>query len=226
MTWPAGGTVVEVGCGTGSMWAEAADDWPPARYVLTDQSAGMVAAALARVSGRLTGALGVVTDVQSIAVPVAVADVVVANHMLYHVPDIPRAIAELARVLRPDGVALVSTNGADHMRELTAILLSTFDDARPDEVARFGRESGDELLGASFAAVEWIGFSDDLVCADPDDVVAYATSFPPGEHATPAELASLRAAVDAAFAAGGGTLRITKDGGAFVARGPRSPRSF
>ena len=149
---------------------------------------------------------------------------VVANHMLYHVPDIPRAIAELARVLRPGGVALVSTNGADHMRELTAILLSTFADARPDEVSRFGRESGGDLLAASFAAVEWVGFDDELICADPGDVLAYITSFPPGEHATPDELASLREAVDAAFAAGGGTLRITKDGGAFVARDPRPSR--
>ena len=91
---------------------------------------------------RLSTAVGAVTDVQSIPLPDAVADVVVANHMLYHVPDIPRAIDELARVLHPGGVALVSTNGADHIRELTAILLSTFADARPDEVSRFGRRVG------------------------------------------------------------------------------------
>ena len=221
ISWPVGGTVVEVGCGTGSMWAAAADEWPPGRYVLTDQSAAMVGTAVARSGPRLTSAVGVVADAQSVPVPDRVADVVVANHMLYHVPDIARAIAELAHVLAPDGVALVSTNGGDHMRELTAILVATFGHGLPEEVSRFGRETGGDLLRASFADVEWHPFADGLACTDPADVLAYMTSFPPGEGATPAQRASLQAGIDAAFTAGAGTFRITKDAGTFVARRPR-----
>lgn len=40
-----------------------------------------------------------------------------ARHMLYHVPDIPQAIAEAARVLRPGGRFLTTTNSAYAMPE-------------------------------------------------------------------------------------------------------------
>ena len=213
--------VVEVGCGTGSLWAAAADEWPPGRYVLTDQSAGMVGAAVARSTEHLVSALGVVADAQSLPVPDKVADVVVANHMLYHVPDIARAIAELARVLVPDGVALVATNGGDHMLELTAILVATFGHGLPDEVSRFVARPAATSCSHRLADVEWHPFADRIACTDPADVLAYMTSFPPGEGATPPQRAALQAGIDAAFTAGAGTFHITKDTGTFVAHGPR-----
>jgi ubiquinone/menaquinone biosynthesis C-methylase UbiE len=40
--------------------------------------------------------------------------------MLYHVPDAPRALSELARVLSPGGRLVAVTNGGDHLRELSA----------------------------------------------------------------------------------------------------------
>lgn len=39
-------------------------------------------------------------------------------HMLYHVPDIPRAVNELRRVLRAGGVLLISTNGRGDKQEV------------------------------------------------------------------------------------------------------------
>ncbi len=35
---------------------------------------------------------------------------VLANHMLYHVPDLDRALAEIRRVLKPTGVLIAATN--------------------------------------------------------------------------------------------------------------------
>jgi len=43
-------------------------------------------------------------DVQAIPYNDASFDVVIANHMLYHVPDLPKALAEIRRVLRPGGL--------------------------------------------------------------------------------------------------------------------------
>ncbi|HEX6422912.1 MAG TPA: class I SAM-dependent methyltransferase [Acidimicrobiales bacterium] len=40
-------------------------------------------------------------------------DVVLAAHMLYHVPDIDRALRDIRRALRPSGTALLVANGAD-----------------------------------------------------------------------------------------------------------------
>lgn len=45
-------------------------------------------------------------------------DVVVANAMLYHVPDLPAGIAELARVMRAQGHLVATTVGCEHLGEV------------------------------------------------------------------------------------------------------------
>ena len=48
----------------------------------------------------------------------AAFDAVLAPHMLYHVSDRKTAAFELRRVLKPEGVCIVVTNGQSHMRAL------------------------------------------------------------------------------------------------------------
>jgi SAM-dependent methyltransferase len=62
-----------------------------------------------------------------------VFDVVLAAHMLYHVPDIGGALGEIRRVLRPGGTALLAANGAadkgeilDLWREAAAAVAPSF----------------------------------------------------------------------------------------------------
>ena len=50
-------------------------------------------------------------DAQQLPLASALAGTVLANHMLYHVPDIDLAISELYRAVRADGVVVVVTNG-------------------------------------------------------------------------------------------------------------------
>lgn len=107
--------VLEVGCGDGMIWCENLDRIPPGwRLTLTDFSPGMVDAARAAIGDRAEYA---VADVQDLPFPDESFDAVIANHMLFHVPDRPRGIAELARVLRPGGAFRATTIGLDHMRE-------------------------------------------------------------------------------------------------------------
>ena len=42
-------------------------------------------------------------DAQSIPYEKDSFDAVIANHMLYHVPDLARTLSEIRRVLRPEG---------------------------------------------------------------------------------------------------------------------------
>lgn len=42
--------------------------------------------------------------------------------MLYHVPDIDKALSEIKRVLKPGGNFYVSTNGKEHMQELEKLV--------------------------------------------------------------------------------------------------------
>jgi SAM-dependent methyltransferase len=148
---PAPQRVLEVGCGEGEL-AERIQDELGARVVAVDQSERMV---------ELTRARGVdarVGDVQDLPFADASFDCVVAAWMLYHVPAVERAIAELARVVRPGGRLVAPTNGAGHLRELWSLV-----EMGPIRMS-FAAESGAELLGQRFTRVErrdafgWVEF--------------------------------------------------------------------
>ena len=103
-----GEQVLELGCGTGSMWRGVT--LPESCHVtLTDFSAGMLETAKAS-TAHLAADYAVV-DAQDIPYPDAAFDVVIANMMLYHVPDIGKALAEIRRVLKPGGRFLAATFG-------------------------------------------------------------------------------------------------------------------
>jgi len=76
-------------------------------------------------------------------------DAVVAAWMLYHVPDLDRALGECARVLRPGGTFVAVTNGADDLAELWESLgrdLSV-------RLFTFRSENGEATLRRHFADV-------------------------------------------------------------------------
>ncbi|HEY2998421.1 MAG TPA: class I SAM-dependent methyltransferase, partial [Acidimicrobiales bacterium] len=92
--WPRDAQVLEVGCGAGWMWAEAAARLPgDLDLTLTDLSPGMVTEALDRVGslGRYRRTIGRVADVQELPFRPGSFDVVLANYVLHHVPDAGRA---------------------------------------------------------------------------------------------------------------------------------------
>ena len=99
--WGAGMRVLEVGCGSGVFWVNVAALLPAVRLTLTDLSTGMLEAATAAVAPlpniEVVGAS--TCDAQHLPFADDEFDLVVANHMLYHVPDPARAGAEFARVL-------------------------------------------------------------------------------------------------------------------------------
>lgn len=71
-------------------------------------------------------------------------DVVVCNWVLYHLPDVDRGIAELARVLRPGGRFVGAYNGERHMEELWSLLRPQASEA----------DDWDDVLARHFARVE------------------------------------------------------------------------
>jgi len=115
-----GADVLEVGCGDANIWRENLDRIPEGwRLTLTDFSPGMVEAAREVLGDRAEYA---VADVQELPFPDASFDAAIANHMLFHVQDRPRALGEIARVLRPGGTFRATTIGLEHLRELREIV--------------------------------------------------------------------------------------------------------
>jgi SAM-dependent methyltransferase len=162
-----------------------------------------------------------VADARNLPFEEEAFDVVIANHMLYHVPRPETAVAEFARVLRPDGVLMAATSGPHHLRELWQVRAEVFGGRPKSENPEvFGSVTGVAILGQSFGSVEWREYADTLRCTSPDDVIAFLTSAPPGEDALPDQLRNLRRAVENRFDAGEGTFVVSKETGVFLGRLP------
>jgi SAM-dependent methyltransferase len=216
---PSGGEVLEVGCGTGLLWTIGwASDESDFSLTLTDLSAGMVAETTPLVRSRIPVVNGLAVDAQNLPFADNSFDVVIANQMLYHVPDPSQALREFARVLRRGGVLMASTVGRSHLRELFRIEASVFG---PTRVLRhhevFGPQSGGDLLAEIFDDVAWHPYDDRLLCTDVDDVIDYVCSTPPGEDASYDQVVQLRHIIEDQMAEHDGVLVVTKDVGAFIA---------
>lgn len=134
--------VLDVGCGMGELAERVAKELG-ARVQALDISERMVDLTRAR------GVDVVVGDVQQLPHADDSFDVVVANWVLYHVPDVDRGVRELARVLRPGGRLIAATVGPDHMAELWQLLGGAVTSG-----LSFDHDNGAALLGGHFGAVE------------------------------------------------------------------------
>lgn len=223
-----GDKVLEVGGGPGWLWRAQRDRLPDGvRVVFSDLSVGMVrearAALVAEAHATPTGDdrftfLNV--DAQVIPLPDEAFDLVVANHMLYHVPDLPRAVAEMARVLRPGGRLCAATNGRDHLREMHA-LIRAFDPGYQgpfDLASRFGLENANTVLAPPFAAVEIRRYPDSLRLTEAGPLVDYVRStWDAGQAIGAARAEAFETSVQQRIKAEG-EIVIAKDTGMAVAR--------
>lgn len=116
------------------------------------------------------GVEAVVADAQELPFPDQEFDCVVAAWMLYHVPDLDRAFAEFARVLRPDGLLVAITNGGGHLRELWELV------NRPPYSLNFSRENGGAWLTRYFHDVEQHDLTTRAHFPDREAVLRYLSS--------------------------------------------------
>ena len=134
--------VLEVGCGPGE-FAERLSRELGCEVIAVDSSPRMVELARARgVDARLG-------DVQALELADGAFDCAVAAWMLYHVADLHRGLAELARVLTPRGRLVAVTNGARNLAELWDLL-----GPEAEREHRFSCENAGDQLRRQFARVE------------------------------------------------------------------------
>ncbi len=136
-------TVLEVGGGQGEL-AERMQSELGAAVTFVDQSERMVE--LARGRGIADAHAG---DVQELPFEDGRFDTVVAAWMLYHVQDLDRGLAEIARVLEPGGSLVAVTNSVRHLEELRTI----FDTLMRGYEDRFNAENGEASLRRHFSKV-------------------------------------------------------------------------
>lgn len=170
--------VLEVGCGPGGLWANNLERLPDnTMIVLSDLSIGMVYESENKLQadGRF---LFTCFDAQEISTKPHLFDLVIANHMLYHLPNIEAALSEFKRVLRTDGRLVTATNGVDHMQEIHDYLhkLNPGYERRNAELSRFSLETGQEVLNIYFDTVDKYIYNDHLEVTDSDALLEYVLS--------------------------------------------------
>ncbi|MCB0103074.1 MAG: methyltransferase domain-containing protein [Anaerolineales bacterium] len=176
-TLPANANILEVGCGTGELWRECANRIPTGwALTLTDLSEGMLDAAWRNlvVTGRNCKFEN--ADVQSLPYADKTFDAVIANHMLYHVPDRKKALQEIKRVLKDDGVLFAATLGENHMHEMWDLLERVGNVKRNIVTSEFSSKNGEEQLREFFSRVELKEYRDTLCVTDLSAMIAYIRS--------------------------------------------------
>lgn len=222
---PQQAAVLEVGTGRGDLWRRNADRIPAGWHMtLTDLSGGMLRDNVQHIGALANQMRYAVTDVQHLAFKADRFDLIFANYMLYHVPDVERALRELQRVLKPNGIMYALTNGANHMLTMYELAHTVDPSIAPHRIFAhpFSVQTGAEVLEPIFASVAYHPFDSELVVPDAQPIINYIASMisVPGETFVNEKEQALRATIAARIAAEG-AIRIHKETGLFIASGSK-----
>jgi ubiquinone/menaquinone biosynthesis C-methylase UbiE len=114
-----GDRVLDVGCGPGTYHPALAA--AGVRLTACDTSAGMLREAVAQAAEGRFHISAVRANAEALPFTGDLFDIVMANHMLYHVPDRRRALSEMRRVLRIGGRAIMATNSAQNCERISSM---------------------------------------------------------------------------------------------------------
>jgi ubiquinone/menaquinone biosynthesis C-methylase UbiE len=172
--------ILELGGGTGTLWeknlSRVPSDW---HIFLSDLSAGMVSKARESLRRRDLQFEFLVIDAQQVPFPSEHFDGVIANHVLFHMPDLHEALAEIHRILREGGRFYASTIGRGHLRELHALLARFSGKNQSPESANpsiFTLQNGTEQLSPFFSQVKVLHYDDSLNITEAGPLFAYVQS--------------------------------------------------
>jgi ubiquinone/menaquinone biosynthesis C-methylase UbiE len=222
-------SILEVGCGPGLLWTENLDRLPAEWSItLTDASPGMVAEAETSLGSDRRFEFRV-ADVQELPFGDERFDLVIAHHVLHHVPNRSKAISESARVLKPGGTLYAATNGERTQSEM-GWMQRIIDPSRQAESyvgdrLEFSLENGAEQLSPWFSDVTLRRFEDALVVTEVEPLVDYLLSGSAADTAAREvdnaefgrRVSDLTERLDKELASRG-SIHVTKDPGLFIAR--------
>ena len=210
-----GMSVLELGCGTGEMWLGKQEMIGRCSgFVLSDFSEGM----LDKAKDTLRGYKGIeyrLIDIQQISFADQAFDAVIANMMLYHVPDLDRGLREVRRVLKDGGAFYAATYGEHGMMEYIESLFSGLC-VRNRINDNFTLQNGEEKLRTVFPDVKRFLYEDSLEVTDVEDMVDYIYSLAGMTELRQLPRDEVRAVLQEHMC--GGVLRVPKEYGMFIAR--------
>jgi len=117
----------------------------------------------------------VASDIEAIPLSSEQFDIVMANHVLYHVTNIDKGAHELSRMMKSDGIFLATTNSDNvevtivklHYQALQALGV----DFEPEAPSPFSMENGGAYLERAFQEVAVYYFEDTTIYDNADEFV-------------------------------------------------------
>ena len=212
-------SILELGCGSGELWRGNQDRLPPGlELILSDFSAGMAVQARRNLAQLHQGCHIAVVDAQAIPFKDNRFSAIIANHMLYHVPDRERAFAEIRRVLCPGGCFYATTIGERHLVEINELVWQV----DPELAAEFywgsngfTLENGAGELARWFSAVQLVCYPDRLLVTEAAPLADYILSSVKSSadyQRRESLIAFIQSRLDDT-----GVIEITKNSGMFIA---------
>lgn len=212
--------LLEVGCGNGKLWKNNKIDLRNREIFLSDSSQGMV--------DEVRKTLGndfncMVFDCDQIPFKDGYFDAVIANHVLFYVYDINKALEEISRVLDPGGVFYCSTYGSNHMKEINEIV-QKFDSrvilSQTKLYDVFGLENGLDILKPYFKNIKMKMYDDCLVVDKSKPIIDYIMSCHGNQNELLGpKLNKFRKYLDSILLKEG-PIKITKEAGIFICDSP------
>ena len=217
--------ILELGCGNAILWRSNLQKIPEdAHILLSDFSQGMLNDARGILGDAAERFEYEVIDAELIPYPDNSFDIIIANLMLYHIPDLKKAISEISRVLKSNGVFYATTFGLQYMKELSDLVYN-YDNkinCSLEPVARaFGLENGEKQLSEYFEDVNLIKYKDGLEVTEAEPLVNYALSFTRVNEIIKEDRLKDFSEYIANILEKEGKIKIEKESGMFLARKPQ-----
>ncbi|MBK8026885.1 MAG: methyltransferase domain-containing protein [Chloroflexi bacterium] len=166
--------ILDIGAGPGRYYEAIRSRFPDIDYTALDNSPGMLT--------NHTGAYKVIAGAEALPFPTASFDVVMANHMLYHVPNVNVALVEMRRVVKQDGIVVAATNSATSMPQFVELLRrgillmskpgTPMTPLQPPQI-NFSLENGAQQMAQHFFAVVRHDLPGTLVFPEPAPAMRY-----------------------------------------------------
>ena len=211
-----GAKLLELGCGTGSMWVGHEDMIQKcSRFVLSDFSAGMLQTAQEALKD-IEDIEYQVIDIQNIPFPDDSFDIVIANMMLYHVPNLAKGLSEVRRVLKKGGTFYCATYGENGIIEYLTDLFQDYAISK-HAAEPFTLQNGEPKLRSVFPVVERLLYEDSLAVTDVEDLVDYIYSLTDMTELSRLSRDTVRTVLQDHMQ--NCVLRVPKDYGMFISHG-------
>lgn len=172
--------ILELGCGTGKLWFRNRDNIDKNLDVmLSDFSKSMLRIAKEKLKNIECDFKYEEINAENIPFEDESFDIIIAQHMIYFVPDIEKALAEIQRVLKPKGIFYVTANSCESMKELNKLVEKFAPNLGLDSNGysdRFDLEHGKGILEKYFSSVDVAILDGKIIVDDAKPVVSYKAS--------------------------------------------------